>query len=727
MILQKLCSPALVVFAGIALVITAQAQPTTPERLGFTSGAFDAQRRLEDALHAEVSAERMSGFHDAVSRRPHMSGTDGAREVAVYLQRTLTGLGLETVTHEYQAHLSLPRDVQIEIVAPERVALSVREPASDLDPDSRHPELPIGFVAYSAQGDVRAPVVYANYGLPADYARLAEAGIDAKGTLVIARYGRSHRAVKVHTAQEQGAVGIIFYSDPADDGFVRGVEAPEGFWRGPEMLQRGNAKFSWHWHGDPLTPGVAALPDARRLDAAAAPTLPRIPVAALSWSEGRRILERLQGPVAPAGFQGGLPFTYRTGPSLDVRLQVNMDEGLKTIRNVVARVPGRGSQLVLLGTHHDAWTFGAIDPGSAMAVLLELARGLGDLRRQGWQPERSIAIAFWDAEEFGLVGSTEHAEHFQEELRADAVVYINTDMYYDGRFDPGGAPSLRDFIIEVARDVRDRDRTVYDGWRDTEWARQAPERRRQGRDGFEVELKSLGSGADFVPFQVFLGLPTLSLEFIGAAGYGFGTYHSNYDSLAYFHRSADPGYARGTVLVRLLGTTALRLAAAEVLPFRFSHYGRQLSTALGGVPSWGIDAEGRQLFAVDVSRLETLARSITTRAEALERRIDETLAAGRLDALARAALNERLARLEQRLLHEDQPPDVRWFRHLVHGWNIYSLYDGQPFPGLAEAVRLRDTRMRDAELAAIAAALTRFVAGLEEMHALVDGAAAARR
>jgi N-acetylated-alpha-linked acidic dipeptidase len=300
------------------------------------------------------------------------------------------------------------------------------------------------------------------------------------------------------------------------------------------------------------------------------------------------------------------------------------------------------------------------------------------------------------------------------------VSYLNTDMNYLGRFDPGGVPSLRDFIIEVARDVPDGAGSVYDAWRASEWARQPPERRREGQRSFEVELKALGSGADFVPFQNFLGLPTLSLEFVGPAGYGFGTYHSAYDTPGYVERVADPGFAQGAVLARLLGSVALRLAGAEVLPFRFSHYGRHLTAALRTVPSWGVDGDGRTLLLIDVANLESLASTITSRAEALEQAIDVAVAAGEIDGAARAALNDRLARMEQRLLDETRPADQRWFRHVYYGWNIYSLYDGQPFPGLAEAVRLRDTRVRDAELEAIRLALERFSEGLAEARALLE-------
>ena len=278
-----------------------------------------------------------------------------------------------------------------------------------------------------------------NYGLPADYVQLAARGVNLRGRLAIARYGRSHRAVKVHTAEQAGAAGLLIYSDPADDGFARGETLPRGYWRTEDLLQRGNAKYSWFWHGDPLTPGAAALPDAPRLDPRTALTLPKIPVAVLSWGEARHILERLGGGAAPPGFQGALPFTYRVGADdVRVRLRVQMDDALRPIRDIVARVPGTlADRQVLLGTHHDAWTFGGVDPGTGTAALLELARDLAALRRTGWQPARTISLAFWDAEEAGLIGSTEYAEERRAQLQAGTICYINTDLYTNGRLDAG--------------------------------------------------------------------------------------------------------------------------------------------------------------------------------------------------------------------------------------------------------------------------------------------------
>lgn len=692
----------------------------TRTRLGYTSSGSARQLSLEQRFRSAVSTERLSAFHAALTRQPHLSGTPASNAVVDYLKKTLADAGLDVDVFEYRAYLSFPKSIAVDLVAPVAQALRVTEPPSDLDPDTKNPNLLPGFIAYSASGDVTAPIVYVNYGLPADYAQLTTRGVDVRGKLVIARYGRSHRAVKIHTAEHAGAAGVLLYSDPADDGFARGETWPRGYWRTETLLQRGNAKYSWFWHGDPLTPGTAAREDGRsaaRLDAAAAPTLPRIPVAVLSWGEARKVLERLAGDAAPPGFQGGLPFTYRIGAGdVRVRLRVQMDAGLRTIRDIVARVPGarQADRSVLLGTHHDAWTFGGVDPGSGTAALLEVARGLGVLRRGGWQPQRTIALAFWDAEEFGLIGSTEYAEQWRQQLRTGTICYINTDLYTNGRLDAGGVPSLRDVLVDVAKDISDGASTVYDAWRADEWSRLPAERRRRGQREFEVELKSLGSGADFVAFQDHIGLPTLSIEFNATGGYTYGAYHSNYDTRWFAEHVGDPGFRRGAQLVQVLGSVALRLGEAEVLPFRFSHYAERLARFVDDIPSWNVDADGRRLVALDVRSLEPAVGRIAAGASALERQIDDGLASGRLPSTGTAELNDLLARLEQRLLDESEPVERQWYRHVIYGWDIYSLYDGQPFPRLAEAIRARDDARAAREVERIRAALARLDEGLRE-------------
>ncbi|MEQ1693242.1 MAG: M28 family peptidase, partial [Gemmatimonas sp.] len=347
-----------------------------------------------------------------------------------------------------------------------------------------------------------------------------------------------------------------------------------------------------------------------------------------------------------------------------------------------------------------AWTFGGVDPGTGTASLLEVARVLGTMAKTGWRPARSIALAFWDAEEFGLIGSTEYAEQLRRQLQQQLIMYVNTDMYMKGRLDPGGVPSLRDFVIDVARDVPQDSSTVLALWRRSAWERTSPAQRIGLAGEFVPALKNLGSGADFVPFQDHLGIPSLSMEFIGANGYGFGTYHSNYDSRAYVERIADPGFAQGVTMVGMLGTLALRMANAEVVPFRFTPYAQALVAALDTTPH-------RQR-----------ARNALVQARLLDSAVTRALARGTVTAARARSLNDRLARLEQHLTDDAGHVDSKWYRHVFYGWNIYSLYDGQPFPGLAEAQRLRDDARVTREMARIGGALDRMIVELRAARAL---------
>lgn len=708
--------------AACLIPVTVAAQTPNRPPIGYSAAEFAAAAPIEARFRGLISADSLSALHAPLARAPHVAGTPASLAVAAHLETTLRRWGYEVTVHEYRPWLSHPRRVEVELLAPARRALSLVEPAVAGDPTSGDRRLGPAFIAYSASGTVTAPVVYVNYGLPADYAELARLGVEVRGAIALARYGRSHRAVKVHTAQEAGAKALILYSDPADDGFAKGPAWPDGYWRSEHLIQRGNAKLSWFWHGDPLTPGEAAKPGARYLDPATAPTLPRIPVVALAWGQARHLLSALGGPEAPAPFRGGLPLPYRLGPGpATARVSVRMDDGRKPIRNVVATLRGAGEpdRTVLFGTHHDAWTFGAVDPGTGAAALLETARGLAALARTGWRPRRSVAFAFWDAEEYGLVGSTEYAEEFRDRLTRELVAYVNTDMYMAGRFDPGGVPSLRDFVADVARDVPDVAGTtgagsVADGWRRSAWQRLPAGQRSGDERTFEPDLKPLGSGADFVPFQDFLGVPTLALEFIGDNGYGFGTYHSNSDSRTYVERIADPGFRQGAVLARLLGTVALRLSGAPVLPFRFSRYADALGRAVTSARSWGAP-DGPTPSLADHA---ALVAGVDRAARRLEAAVDSALRVGPLpDAVARR-LNDGLARLEQTLTDDDGAPESRWFRHVVYGWNIYSLYDGQPFPGLFEAVRLRDAARTDREAGRVLRALERMRDELETLGTL---------
>jgi N-acetylated-alpha-linked acidic dipeptidase len=645
--MRRMRPAALAVMVATSLAACTPDDPAAPAPafLGYTAGATEAQRRVEQRFKDSVSAQSISGLHRPLVERPHPAGSEATAALVKHLESTLRSFGLEVKVHEYHAHLSRPRSVRITQTAPVAREIRLDEPAIAADPTSSHAELGGGYIAYSASGTAAGELIDVEYGLPADYDALKARGVSVAGKIALARYGKSHRAVKVHTAQQAGALALILYSNPEDDGPPKGPAWPDGYWRGGDMLQRGNAKLSWFWHGDPLTPAVAAKADADRISPKDAPTLPRIPVAVISANQAA---------------------TLRNTVNTRVRVEVAMEDGLRPIYNVVASLQGRDhpNRRIMLGTHHDAWTFGGVDPGTGMAALLEVAKGIGALAKDGWRPSRTIEFAFWDAEEFGLIGSTEYAEEFRALLQEQLIVYVNTDMYMKGRFDAGGVPSLRDFVTEVA-------------------------------GGQSIAWKSLGSGADFVPFQDHVGIPSLSVEYIGANGYGFGTYHSNYDSRAYVEKVADPGFEQGVAMAQVLGTLALRMSGASVLPFRFVEYAARLRQAAA-------DA--------DISALLARVEEIGIAAAALETAIDRRLASNTPGDFS--ALNDRLARLEQKLTDDDGAADTKWYRHVFYGWNIYSLYDGQMFPGLAEALRVRDAARLKHERERVDRALARMHAEL---------------
>ena len=654
---------------------------------GFTAAGARVEREAETRLVSLLQTETLDGFHAELTAKPHMAGTEEGRGVAEAIRHRLESFGLETETRRYEAYLSYPKRIAVRRTAPSGLELRVDEPADPGDADTVHPGLTPGFVAYSAPGRAEGEVVYANYGLPGDYDALEALGVSARGCIALVRYGKVHRAVKVATAFARGARGILIYSDPHDDGFVKGDVLPKGPWRGPELLQRGNAKQSWFFHGDPLTPGRPALAGAERLRPEDSPALPRIPAAVLSWKAARPLLEGLAGK-APLGFAGGLDLSYGTGPGpVRAELHVEMETGLRTIVDVIARLRGRDEpdRVVLLGTHHDAWTFGGVDPGSSGAVILELARALSAIRREGWQPRRTIALAFWDGEEHGLIGSTEYAEERAAELRARAVAYVNSDLYLAGRLRAGGPPALQDFARAVFRDVRD------------------PATGQPGLPGAATaELQPLGSGADFVAFQDYLGLPTLSLELGDFTNYG--AYHSSRDTRHYMKTHGDPGWRHGLALAELLGRTVMRLASAEAVPVRPSREAEAILRWLDRLAGarGGLDPEG-------LERLRRELRSLAESAASLEALVDAALAEGGPAAARASDGGDRLLASLKAFVDESDP---QFYRHPIYGWDIHALYGGDTLPGLGRALREGRTEAISAELQRLEAAVVRARAAL---------------
>jgi N-acetylated-alpha-linked acidic dipeptidase len=649
----------------LALVPFTLAPAEGPGLPGFSPEGARSEREAEARLVSRLRGESLDAFHAELTARPHVAGTEEGRALAEAIRRRLDSFGLETETRRYEAYLSYPKRIAVRRTSPERLELRVDEPPEPTDPDTAQAGLTPGFVAYSASGSAEGPVVYANYGRPADYDGLEASGVSARGAIVLVRYGKLHRAVKVATAQAKGARGILIYSDPADDGFGQGEVLPEGPWRGAELLQRGNAKLSWFFHGDPLTPVRAAVAGAEHLRPEDSPALPRIPAAVLSSAAARPLLEGLAG-TAPPGFAGGLDLAYGAGPGpVRAELEVEMEAGLRTIVDVIGRLRGREEpeRLVLLGTHHDAWTFGGVDPGSSAAAILELARALAELRREGWQPRRTIAFAFWDAEEHGLVGSTEYAEEMALELRARAVAYVNSDFYLAGRLKAGGPPALQDFARAVFADVRD------------------PASGQPGLPGAgSVELSPLGSGADFVAFQDYLGLPSLSLEFADSTTYG--AYHSTRDTRRYMKTHGDPGWRYGLTLAEMLGRTVMRLASAEALPVRPSREAkairRWLDRLVASHPGLGDE---------DLEALRQALRSYGDHAARLEAEVETELAQGPAGLRRGAEAGDRLL---QSLKAFVDVKDPSFYRHPVYGWDIHALSGGDTLPGLARALRAGD-------------------------------------
>jgi N-acetylated-alpha-linked acidic dipeptidase len=572
------------------------------------------------------------------------------------------------------------------MTAPVRFRASLREPPLDGDGSTELPNQLPTFNAYSGEGDVTAGLVYVNYGLPEDYAYLAANKIDVSGKVVIARYGRAWRGLKARLAQDNGAVACLLYSDPRDDGYFVDDTYPKGGMRPADGVQRGSVMDMSVYPGDPLTPGAPSEPGARRLSRPAARTILRIPVLPISWADAQPLLAQLGGPVAPEPWRGALPLTYHLGPGpAEVRVRANFDWSIRPLYNVIATIPGGvyRDQWVLYGNHHDAWVTGASDPISGASALMETARVLSVLVKQGWQPRRTIKLALWDGEEFGLIGSTEWVEKHAADLDRSAAVYLNTDSSGTGAFGAGGSHSLEPFLLEVMRDVSDpREKKSL-----LEAARTPPPPPPGAQPAEppaerEFRLGSLGAGSDYVAFLHHAGIASMHLGF----GAESGQYHSIYDTIAWFEKFSDGDRRFGLALAQTTTTALLRLADAPVLPLEFA--------ALAGTIRRYID-EIRGLLPRTGSRLDlTDVAAQTARLDAAARLYEAALAA----AMRRAApippenlreVNQALQRTERALLLNGGLPGRDWYRHSLYAPGLFTGYAAKTLPGVREAVEAR--------------------------------------
>ncbi len=671
----------------LVLCIAAAASAQNPIR-GYPADQWKAEHEREQQARAMPSPERMRIYMERMASRPHHAGSPGAQAVAEYAAGLLQEWGLEAHIETFEPLLPYPTSRALEMVAPVHYRAALNEGSIDADKDTfENGQLPT-FNAYSASGEATAPLVYANFGTPADYELLRAQGIGLKGKIVIARYGRLWRGTKVRLAAENGAVGCLLYSDPREDGYFQNDVYPKGPMRPAQGVQRGSVLDMALYPGDPLTPGVPSLSDAARLDREMAASLPKIPVLPLSYADAKPLLEQMGGPVAPESWRGALPVTYHLGPGpATVHFKVDFDWTNKPARDVIATIPGSvyKDQWILIGNHHDAWADGATDPVSGAAALLETARVLSQLRRQGWQPKRTIVIALWDAEEFGLVGSTEWVEKHEQELERKAAVYINSDSNGRGGFGAGGSATLETFVREILREIPDpaSGRPLHDARGD-------------------FHLGALGAGSDYVAFLDHAGIASLNFGFGSPDS---GVYHSNYDTLDWFRRFSDGDMIYGKALSQLTCTALVRLADAPVLPFEFRSLARNVERYLDEIQRSAPPVDFRELRA-QLARLSAAAHAYDEELSAALRRPADP------DRLAR--VNGLLARAENALLLPDGLPRRGWYRHPIYAPGRDSGYTAKTLPGVREAVEARNWEEASQQARRLAGALREVSGQIEE-------------
>ena len=671
---------------------------------GFSPERAAAERRWEDQFRAVPDPKSAREHLRRLTIEPHIAGTKEDYDTAVYVRDQLRSYGLNAELREYEVWLNYPRSPStLELITTKRQPLSTREAVVPGDPTSTNPKITPLFNGYSASGDVTAPVVYANYGLPGDYEELKKAGVDVKGKIVIVRYGNSFRGVKAKVAEDQGAVGCIIYSDPEDDGYMQGDVYPKGPWRPVASGQRGSVQYLFDYPGDPLTPGKPAIQGTQRLKPEEATDLTRLPVQPIAYDVAKTILSQLKGPVRPArGFQGGLPFAYHVGGTIDVklRLKTDMDYKQRKIWNVVARIDGNEEKdrWVILGNHRDAWVFGAVDPNSGSSAMLEVGRGYGALLKQGWKPRRTIILCSWDAEEYGLIGSTEGAEEFADELREKGVAYLNLDAAVSGpHFGASSVPSLWKLMRATTRDIKDpkTGKTVYQQWQD-----RARENRPEGEQHPpEARIAALGSGSDYTPFLQHLGVASTDMGFNG----DYGVYHSAYDSFYWMDHFGDPGFNYHVAAAQLWGTLAMRLADADGLSFDYTDYATQI----------------RDFFteAMRLARIRNFAGSLDEKS--MTSAIDdfakeaERVEKNRQDAV-RNSDRERLTKINNAIIQaERQFIDSRglrgraWYKHQIYAPGFYTGYAAQPLTDFRQSLDDRNSANAKESLERIVEAIKR--------------------
>jgi N-acetylated-alpha-linked acidic dipeptidase len=672
----------LLLLAGFAAV----ARTAEGDRLrGFDEAGSQAQQRLEAKLLVVPDPERVKEAIRIMSEEPHHTGSEASMKVAAWALEQFRAMGLQADYHEFEGLMPVPRERSLEVLEPKPYKARLEEPAMIEDKDSSDEGGLPPYNAYSPDGDVTGQVVYVNYGMPDDYARLDELGVSVEGKIVLARYGGGWRGIKPKLAAEKGAIGCLIYSDPRDDGFFQGDAYPTGRYRPEWGVQRGSTMDMPTYPGDPQSPGFAAKPGGRKLPLEEVRTLPKVPVLPISWGDARPILEQLGGPVAPEPWRGAVPVTYHIGPGpAKVRLQLAFDWNRPMGRNVIATIPGSEfpDEWVIYGNHHDAWVNGAVDPVSGAAALLETARSLAEAVKQGWKPKRTILLALWDAEEWGLIGSTEWGEEHAEDLRKKAVVYFNTDSNNEGVLSLAGSHTLERFLNDVARSVPDP-RTGRSLWAvmqedalegADEQARKAIDSRR------DLRIGALGSGSDYTVFIDHLAIASTNTAFRGNNSQGI--YHSKYDTFDWYQRFGDPSFLYGKAMAQVHAVAISRMADAVALPFEFTNFADTIRVYLDELKA--LDPEGK----ANLARIDPSWRALAEAAAEYETAYEKAASDGFKGDPTK--LNAILRGFEQTFGRPEGLPDREWFKHHVYAPGFYTGYGVKTIPGVREALDRQD-------------------------------------
>ena len=710
---------------------------------GFTASGSRTERDWESKFRAIPDPKIMRDSMQRLSARPHHVGSPYDRENAEWILAQFKSWGLDAQIETFDVLFPTPKERVLEMVAPTRFTPKLKEPPVAVDPTSNQEseQLPV-YNAYSIDGDVTGPLVYVNYGLPRDYEELERRGVSVKGAIVIARYGNSWRGIKPKVAAEHGAIGCIIYSDPADDGYVRDDVFPEGPMRNENGAQRGSVMEMTLYPGDPLTPGVGAKGDVKRLAIKDAPTITKIPVMPISYGDAKPLLAALKGPMGPANFRGGLPIPYHVGPGpAKVHLKLAFNWDIKPVYDVVARIPGSEApdEWIVRGNHHDAWVNGAEDPISGQIALLEEARGLAQLLKQGWKPKRTIIYCAWDGEEPMLLGSTEWAEYHGDELKQHAALYINTDGNGRGFLRAAGSHSLEKFVNGVARDITDPEKniSVWKRLRAERMVRGRGDERKEARSRADLRIGALGSGSDYSTFIDHLGVASLNVSYGGEDDGGI--YHSIYDDFYWFTHFSDTEFVYGRALAQTVGTMVMRFADADVLPYEFGgfadtihKYSDELKTLLKDRQeefhnrNQAID-EGAYSAVSDPRRptlappredappflnfapLDNAQTALNHSAERYTKALKAFLAKG-ASSQTLARLNTQLMQAERRLTSADGLPRRPWYRHLIYAPGFYVGYGVKTLPGIREGIEEKHYQEAEAQIVLAAKALQDYAA-----------------